>query len=102
MPPSYGALLHYADQSLLSLWCLLNRIRPSKDYRYNFQSPFLGDPNIQIAFDEIRILHFSGQRKPPTPAFRNWERLGKAAQRCETLFLHYAGLGRRCINVSAE
>lgn len=88
----YGSLLHYADQSLLSLWCRMNHISPSKDYRYNFQSPFFGDPDISVSFAEIRILHFSSPRKPPAPGFRNWERLGKAAAKCEQLFLHYADM----------
>lgn len=88
----YGTLLNYADQSLLSLWCLKLGITPSTDYRYNFQSPFFGDPEIKIAFEDIYILHFSSERKPLMAEFHNWNRLGRFAKKCEEIYLDYASL----------
>ena len=85
----YRIHLHYADQSLLSLWCAANGIRPDTCFQYNFQSPFFTDPEIDIAFEDIHVLHFSGTRKPPTPHFRTWQRVGDAALKCEALFELY-------------
>lgn len=88
----YLRYLNYADQSLISLWCAMNGIRPSAAFEYNFQSPMFTDPAVEIAFEDIKVLHFSGVRKPPTPEFRSWDRAGEAAPRCEQLFTHYLNL----------
>lgn len=85
----YRPWLHYADQSLLSLWCASNGFRPQNRYNYNFQSPFFTDDGIDLALKDIAILHFSSERKPLTDAFRRWERVGAIAARLEALYREY-------------
>jgi len=82
----YRAFLAYADQSAISLWCLLNRIEASTDYAFNYQTPFLTDPTVRVAFADVRILHFSSPRKPGTPAFDQWARVGGNGDALSTLF----------------
>lgn len=85
----YAPYLAFADQSLLSLWLLAQGLRPTRDFRYNFQTPFFTDPTVDLAFDEIRVLHFSSARKPGTRAFARWTRAGPDRARLDALFRTY-------------
>ena len=70
----YGPYVAYADQSLISLWCMLRGIPYSRDFRYNCQSPLLGDCPLNLKLDEMRLLHFSNH-KPDSDAFMTWDRI---------------------------
>lgn len=94
----YRDYLLFADQSLLSLWCAANGFRPGRCFEYNYQSPFFTAPDIDIPMEEIRVLHFSGVRKPPSAEFRSWERVGEAAAYCESLFHHYRHTDHRPVD----
>jgi hypothetical protein len=87
----YGSFFAFADQSLLSLWLLRNGLHPSMSFRDNFQTPMFTDPGIEIARDDIRIMHFSSGRKPGTPAFERWERVGSDKDWLLSLWRKYAG-----------
>lgn len=87
----YGRYFAYADQSLLSLWILRLGLRPSFDFRYNFQTPFFTDPSAVLPMDQLRILHFSSYRKPGTTAFGLWNRAGQAREQLVELYKSYCG-----------
>lgn len=90
-----GDALEYADQSAISLWCKRHNIKPSEEYKYNFQMPlytkfflprykkipfyFSYDPNIIEKLD-LRIIHYSGKYKPDNPDFLKWNLMGKFAK----------------------
>ncbi|TCO72035.1 hypothetical protein [Rhodovulum euryhalinum] len=90
----YARWFAYADQSLLSLWLSAQGLRPSRDFRWNFQTPFFTDPTVQVPFEQIRVLHFSSPRKPGTRAFARWDRAGPDRNRIEALFCHYRDMAR--------
>ena len=50
----------HSYQSVISIWCYLNNLKFSLDYRYNFQLMFvfLG-VSQNINWDSIKILHFA-------------------------------------------
>lgn len=54
----------FADQSIISLWCLSENIPFSKSYEDNFQIRFFYFDEINIPLKKINILHFSGASKP--------------------------------------
>ncbi|GAA0310326.1 hypothetical protein [Rhodovulum strictum] len=85
----YAPYLAYADQSLLSLWLLVQGLRPSGAFAYNFQTPFLTDPTVGVGWGDIRVLHFSSPRKPDTGAFARWDRAGPDRARIAALFCRY-------------
>lgn len=87
----YGPDFAFADQSLLSLWIARNGVAPSRAFADNYQTPFLTDPTVGVAFEDIRVFHFSSHRKPGTPAFRRWDRLGDQGDRVSALFERFAG-----------
>ena len=89
----YGEYLNYADQSLISLWSHYRNLPISRDYAFNFQSPFFSDAEIDIDFDDIAVLHFSSHRKPGTQAFMEWERVAGTQERCLSLFHAYRDAG---------
>lgn len=93
----------YADQSAISLLCHYRNIRISRDYRYNFQTPLYGKaffpryPGTPPAFlpiksylDEIKILHFSGPKKPGMKSFAEWPLLGRQADNLVSLYNRYS------------
>lgn len=85
----YGQYLAFADQSLLSLWLLHLGLRPAREFRYNYQTPFLTDPSVPTAFEDVRVLHFSSHRKPGTAAFAGWERVGPRREELLRMFEGY-------------
>ncbi len=89
---TYGRGFAFADQSLLSLWHLASGRQPTQEFADNFQTPFFTDPEIDIAFKDIRVLHFSSQRKPGTLAFDRWERVGPLREKLVETFVHYRDL----------
>ncbi len=84
----YGPYLAYADQSVISLWCLLRGIPYSRDYRFNCQTPLLGDESLRLDLDEVRLLHFSNH-KPDTEAFLKWKRLNGLNEKLRTMYRSY-------------
>lgn len=96
-----GDTLEYADQSAISLWCKKHNIKPSEEYKYNFQMPlytkfflprykkipfyFLYDPHIVEKLD-LRIIHYSGKYKPDDPNFLKWNLMGKFAKLFQNLY----------------
>jgi len=85
----YGQFFAFADQSLLSLWLRARGVLPSSQFADNFQTPFFTDPNIDVPFERIRVLHFSSYRKPGTRSFDQWTRIGPARDKVHTLFNRY-------------
>jgi lipopolysaccharide biosynthesis glycosyltransferase len=85
----YGAYLAYADQSLVSLWLRSLGIRPTSEFAYNFQTPFFTASDVAVPREDIRILHFSSDRKPGTRAFEQWNRVGEAREWLVDLFEEY-------------
>lgn len=85
----YGPWMAFADQSLLSIWLRGLDIRPTLDFRFNYQTPFLTDPSVTVPFEDIRIFHFSSHRKPGTPAFARWNRVGAERDRLLALYARY-------------
>lgn len=56
----YNDFIVHSDQSIITLWCLVNGIVPSRDFRYNFQTQhILTDAVVEIALNDIKIMHFS-------------------------------------------
>lgn len=88
----YGRWFAYADQSLLSLWLLSRGERPTLDFADNFQTPFFTDADVNVSFDDIRVLHFTSARKPGTRAFDRWDRVGPRRERLIETFEHYRDL----------
>ncbi|MEM9320082.1 MAG: galactosyltransferase-related protein [Pseudomonadota bacterium] len=85
----YGRFMAYADQSLLSLWLMGDGIQPLRRFADNFQTPFFTEDDVDIDFDDIRILHFSSPRKPGTKEFDDWHRVGPDRDRINALFAQY-------------
>lgn len=56
----YHLYSKYGDQSIISIWCLVNNIKGSTDYKYNFQVHYvLTELFTAIRKDSIKILHFA-------------------------------------------
>jgi hypothetical protein len=85
----YAPWLAFADQSLLSIWLRALDLRPTVDFRFNYQTPFLTDPSVKVPFDDVRVFHFSSHRKPGTPAFTRWNRVGAEHGRLLALYARY-------------
>ncbi len=88
----YAPWLAFEDQSLLSIWLRALDICPSVDFRFNYQTPFLTDPSVTVPFDDIRVFHFSSHRKPGTPAFARWNRVGAEQGRLLALYARYRNM----------
>lgn len=102
---SFAPYVKYADQSILSLWCMKNKIRISDEYRYNFQMPvfnklfmsrYKGDLDVGMFFNkrnkilnQIDIIHFSGPIKPDTRKFLRWNLMGRYAKLFSDCYHHY-------------
>lgn len=97
--------LKYADQSALSLWCLLNRIKPSEDYSYNYQTPLFNKffmpryKNTGSIFslkknilNSIHIIHYSGPIKPNLLRFRKWRLMGRYSKLFEDCYRQFEGV----------
>ncbi len=87
----YGGFFAFADQSLLSLWLMKNDVNPTMNFGDNFQTPMFTNPKVETALDDIRVLHFSSGRKPDTPAFGRWERVGPSKEWLLNLWRKYSG-----------
>lgn len=85
----YGEYFAYADQSLLSLWLQTLAIRPSLNYADNYQTPFFTESDATIPLEDVRILHFSSQRKPGTRSFMEWTRVGAVRDDIIAMFEYY-------------
>ena len=56
----YNDFIVHSDQSVISIWCLINKIKSSKEYIYNFQIVFVkSEVLFQIRLDQIIILHYA-------------------------------------------
>lgn len=74
----YGHYLQYADQSAISLWCMVNGLELCLKFEYNFQACFFGsDLAHSYSLNTIRVLHFTSSKKPNTLEFMMWPRLPK-------------------------
>lgn len=40
----YNSFFVHSDQSIISIWCLMNNIPLSRDFRYNFQTQYIYIP----------------------------------------------------------
>lgn len=60
----YHKYVAFSDQSIISLWCMSEKIPFQSDYENNCQIRLLYYKDIHIAVDRINILHFSGGAKP--------------------------------------
>jgi lipopolysaccharide biosynthesis glycosyltransferase len=56
----YNKFMKHSDQSILSIWCYINRLSISNAYEYNFQTHFIFSAVIHsISMDSIKIIHYS-------------------------------------------
>lgn len=56
----YTRFIEHSDQSIISIWLYLQKIRISCDYRYNFMIDRITRPSFgNIQLEEVKILHFS-------------------------------------------
>lgn len=82
----------YADQSIISLWCKLQKISLSNEVYYNFQPQFINYKTSSNSpaydFDKIKILHFAA-RKPDTIEFHTWWRCDGWQKRYYDLWREY-------------
>jgi lipopolysaccharide biosynthesis glycosyltransferase len=97
--------LKYADQSALSLWCMLHNIKPSEDYSYNFQMPLFNKflvPRYKSTgsifsfkkdiLNSIRIIHYSGSIKPDREKFMKWGLMGRYSKLFRDCYRRYMGV----------
>lgn len=102
---AFAPYVKYADQSILSLWCMKNKIQISDEYQYNFQMPvfnkrftsrYKGNLDVGMFFSKRRevlshidIIHFSGPIKPDTREFLSWKLMGRYAKLFSDCYYHY-------------
>lgn len=66
----------FADQSIISMWCMTNNIPIEEDVYFNFQPQFLKYKDGEVdkyEYSKISLLHFAA-RKPDTISFHTWWR----------------------------
>lgn len=101
----YSPYVAYGDQSLISLWCLKNRIKFSEEFEYNFQMPIytklllsrypkrfkipLYFFNSKTFLNQVKILHYSGRYKPGSKKFSKWRLMGSCSKIIEDLYDAY-------------
>ncbi|HEX2852311.1 MAG TPA: glycosyltransferase, partial [Opitutaceae bacterium] len=56
----YRQFLVWGDQTLINLWMAANGIRPTKDYRYNFQVRLLQQKREAEAYRAVCFFHMNG------------------------------------------
>ncbi len=84
---NYQKHLTYADQSVITLWCLKNNIPIRTDNEYNCQPQVLNyKPPINL--EDVKILHFAA-RKPDTIEFMAWWRLDGKQEMLYNLWKEY-------------
>lgn len=60
MTNNYNEYLMFGDQSAISLWCMKNKIIPSREFVFNYQPCFLFDLETKAyEINEIFIIHFT-------------------------------------------
>jgi lipopolysaccharide biosynthesis glycosyltransferase len=70
---TYNDYMMFADQSAISLWCHLNKIEITKNWRYNFQLCFYNyNFSAFIHEEDIHIVHFSWC-KPDSEMFQSFQ-----------------------------
>ncbi|MBL6445747.1 hypothetical protein JMN32_05470 [Fulvivirga sp. 29W222] len=56
----YSKFIEHSDQSIITIWCYLNDIKISCDYRYNFMIDRITRPSFSnIKLEDAKLLHFS-------------------------------------------
>lgn len=89
---TYNPYIMYADQSALSIWCYLNNIFISKDYKYNFQIGLSFNKAIpSIDIDSIKIIHFAGI-KPDEPYFQDFVSAAHYFVKASSAFEKYSSI----------
>jgi hypothetical protein len=88
-PPATARGWPSRTRALLSIWLRSLDIRPTLDFRFNYQTPFLTDPSVTVPFEDIRVFHFSSHRKPGTPAFMRWKSAGAEHGNLLALYARY-------------
>lgn len=107
----YDKYISFNEQSIISLFCLINDIEYSDSFEYNFMLPFyyidftgklkirypgysipdFGNDSTEFLKD-IKILHFPGERKPDTDLFIQFEQNGGFRYKIQDLFYHYMNI----------
>jgi lipopolysaccharide biosynthesis glycosyltransferase len=101
----FSSYLKYADQSAISLWCMVHTIKPNEDYFYNYQMPLFNKffipryKNTGSIFsfkknilNKIHILHYSGPLKPDHEKFMEWWLMGRYSKLFKKCYQRYEGV----------